>query len=121
MNDKPPMQPAPESTQPPEAEEEAEEQKDTENQEDEQSEEAEEEPMIHAPKDFERGPWLDPANQSYGRGKWLHASYTEFAALAHRLIDLDNVKSAFVVLADNEPGSYKEAMCQEPNLTKQVS
>ena len=28
-----------------------------------------EELILHAPKDFEKGPWLDPANQAYGRGK----------------------------------------------------
>ena len=30
---------------------------------------ADEEPIFHAPKDFKKGPWLDPANQVYRRGK----------------------------------------------------
>ena len=54
----------------------------------------EEELTTHTPKDFERGSWLDPANQSYGRRKQLHASYAEFATVAHHLIDLDNVQSS---------------------------
>ena len=38
-------------------------------------------------------------------GVLTHTSYAEFTALAHGLIDLDNVESAFVVLVDDEPGS----------------
>ena len=30
---------------------------------------ADKEPIIHAPKGFEKGPWLNPTNQVYGRGK----------------------------------------------------
>ena len=33
---------------------------------------------IYAPKDFERGPWMDPSNVEYGRGKRHHASQAGF-------------------------------------------
>ena len=70
-------------------------------------------PPIYAPKEFNKGPWLDPTNQSYGRGKRLHASYAEFAALAHGLVDLEHIESAFAVLADDEPSNYREAMASK--------
>ena len=64
------------------------------------------EPPIYAPKEFDKGPWLNPANQSYRRGKRLHASYAEFAALMHGLVDLEHIKRVFAVLADDEPSNY---------------
>jgi hypothetical protein len=70
-----------------------------------------------APKDFEKGPWLDPNNQSYGR--WMHqkAMYVEMSALAHGHTNLEDVETALVVLADDEPANYRDAI-RSPNAEK---
>ena len=34
-----------------------------------ESDSGESEEQTYAPKDFERGPWMDPSNVEYGRGK----------------------------------------------------
>ena len=64
----------------------------------------------HAPKDFKKGPWLDPENQLYGWGKHHQHIYAATNAIAHRLTDLEQLESAFVVLANDEPANYKEAI-----------
>jgi Reverse transcriptase (RNA-dependent DNA polymerase) len=65
-----------------------------------------------APKDFSRGPWMDPSNVEYGRGR-RHALLSEAAAMAHGERDLEEMETAFVVLANDEPASYKEVMSSE--------
>ena len=62
-----------------------------------------------APKDFERGPWMGPMT-TYGRGKRHRATYTEVVALAHGVLELETSESALVVLAEDEPENYKQAM-----------
>jgi len=85
-------------------EEEAEEHKEKEASEDSERSEA-----PTAPKDFEKGPWMDPGNVEYGRGM-RRALLTEIAALARGTLDLETTESAFVVLAEDEPPSYKDAI-----------
>ena len=67
-------------------------------------------PTVHRTRDFERGPWLDPDDQSYGRGKRHQALYAEMAALAHGYEELERTESAMVVLAEDEPANYREAI-----------
>ena len=71
----------------------------------------------HAPKDFEKGPWLDPSNQSYGRGRRHMGIYAAVNAMAHGLANLEHIESAFVTLADDEPANYREAT-NSPNAAK---
>ena len=68
----------------------------------------------YAPKDFERGIWLNPDNQAYGRGKRHHAIYAAVNAVAQGLADLEHTESAFVILEEDEPANFKEAM-KSPN------
>ena len=60
----------------------------------------------HAPREFDTGPWLNPENESYGKGKRHQALLSETADLAHGLTDLESMESAFVVLAEDEPNTY---------------
>ena len=71
----------------------------------EESDDTHEEPP-HAPLNFERGPWLDPANQVYGRGKRHQALLASISNIAHGLTDLEETKTALVVLAEDEPTNY---------------
>ena len=64
----------------------------------------------HAPKDFERGPWLDPTNTQYRRGKRIKALYAQIAALAEGTENLEQTEQAFMTLAEDEPSNYREAM-----------
>jgi Integrase core domain len=59
--------------------------------------------------DFSRGPWMDPLNVEYGRGR-IHTLLSEATAIAHGERDLEEMETAFVVLASDEPANYKEAM-----------
>jgi hypothetical protein len=70
-----------------------------------------------APKDFKKGPWLDPNNQSYGRGMRRRAMYVEMSALAHGHTNLEDAETAFVVLADDEPANYHDAT-RSPNTER---
>ena len=63
-----------------------------------------------APQDFEHGPWLDPADETYGRGRRRQAATTELIALANGETNLEQVETALVTLAEDEPENYKEAM-----------
>ena len=85
------------------AEERAEEGKDDKIEEDDNEEDV-------APKDFERGPWMHPRNTSYGRGKRHQVLYVEVVALAHRTSSLEETKSTFLVLAEDEPDHYRDTM-----------
>ena len=71
-------------------------------------------PPRHAPKDFERGIWLDLDNQAYGRGKCHHAVYAAINAVAQGIADLEHTESVFVTLEEDEPASFREAM-RSPN------
>ena len=71
----------------------------------------------YAPRDFEKGPWLDPNNKLHGWGKWHQDIYTAINVMAHGLADLEHVESAFIMLAEDEPVNYKEAM-DSPNANK---
>jgi len=83
-----------------------------------QADTREQQPSI-APQDFEHGPWMDPSNTQYGRGqRRAHAALTfEVAAFAYGSLDLESSETAFVTLAPDEPGSYREAM-QSTNSSK---
>jgi hypothetical protein len=64
----------------------------------------------YAPKDFERGPWLDPSNVSYGRGMQHKALFSEIAAFTNGTNALESIEQAFITLAEDEPSSYNKAM-----------
>ena len=64
----------------------------------------------HAPLNFKRGPWLDPANQAYRQEKRHQALLAGVSAMAHRLTDLKETEVALVILAEDEPTNYQEAM-----------
>ena len=82
----------------------------TEKDEKQEAERTEKEDSPHASPDFEKGPWLDPTNVSYGRGQRHKALYTEVAAFAHGTTNLEHTEHALIVLAEDEPENYKEAM-----------
>jgi Reverse transcriptase (RNA-dependent DNA polymerase) len=73
---------------------------------------AEEEPEEeeHAPKDFKRGPWLDPSNTTYGRGRRLKTFYSQVLDISNGTDDLENIERVFVTLANDEPSNYTEAI-----------
>ena len=62
------------------------------------------------PKDFEKGPWLKPLNTTYGRGMRHKALMAEVSNIANGFSELENIESAFVVLAEDELASYRAAM-----------
>ena len=64
----------------------------------------------HAPREFDTGAWLDPANDSYSKGRQHQALMSEMVALAYGLTNLESTESAFVVLAEDEPNTYQDAM-----------
>ena len=66
-------------------------------------------PSQHAPKDFEHGPWLDPNNDSYGRGRRHHALYAATDAIVNGMADLEQVETALITLEQDEPTNYREA------------
>ena len=63
-----------------------------------------------APEDFEHRPWLDPNDETYGRGQRRQAIATELIALANGENNLESIKTALVTLAEDEPENYREAM-----------
>jgi len=68
------------------------------------------EPSI-APRDFEQGPWMNPSNEEYGRGKRRTAHIAhEYAAFAHGVLDLESTAHSFLTLATDEPATFKQAM-----------
>ena len=67
--------------------------------------------IIPAPfLDFEKGQWLNPNNASYGRGKRHQALFAEISVFAHGNTSLEHAAHALVVLADDEPENFREAM-----------
>ena len=71
-----------------------------------EEQDSEDEPE-HAPRDFERGKWLDPANVSYGRGKrHFKALYSEISTIEGGIHN----EHAYVTLASDEPSNFREAM-----------
>lgn len=77
----------------------------------------EEDEDYYAPKDFERGSWLNPESDQYGRGRQHKALFTEVAALAHGTSALESIESAFITLAEDEPANYHEVMIS-PDVSK---
>ena len=67
---------------------------------------------VHAAKDFERGPWMDPRNTEYWRGKRQHTTAIESSqlALANQEQEAGDMEMALLVLADDEPEKYDAAM-----------
>ena len=59
-----------------------------------------------APQDFKHSPWLDPADETYGRGRRHQVAMTELIALENGKINLEQVKTALVTLAEDEPENY---------------
>ena len=60
----------------------------------------------HAPLDFERGPWLNPANQAYGQGKRHQALLAGISNMAQGRTDIEETEVALVVLAEDKPTNY---------------
>jgi hypothetical protein len=46
----------------------------------------------NAPKDFSKGPWMDPSNTEYGRGRRHAALFAEMAALACGRVELEQAE-----------------------------
>ncbi|KAF8503023.1 hypothetical protein JB92DRAFT_3123524 [Gautieria morchelliformis] len=65
-----------------------------------------------APKAFSKGPWMDPENTVWERKKKYSITHRD-SSIAHRRTELEGTERAFMVLAEDEPGSYKEAMRSE--------
>ena len=64
-----------------------------------------------APQDFKHGPWLDPADETYSRGRRCQAAAAaELIALVNGETNLEEVETVLVTLAEDEPENYKEAM-----------
>ena len=72
-----------------------------------QEEESEEE---ITPKDFMGGPWMDPLNVKYGRGRCHTALLAGVQSVTEGSRSLENTEMAMVVLAKDEPANYSEAM-----------
>ena len=72
-----------------------------------QEEESEEE---IAPKEFMRGLWMDPSNVEYGRGRRHAALLAEVQSVTEGSRSLENTETTMVVLAEDEPVNYSEAM-----------
>ena len=70
-----------------------------------------------APKDFYRGSWLDPDNSIYGRGKRSETTHTGMTATTNESSDPKHTERVFVVLAEDEPNNYRDAM-SSPNSQK---
>ena len=66
-----------------------------------------------APQEFEKGGWLDPSDTAYGKGKRRQALLSDAYTLTENISELQNHETAFVVLAEDEPANYKEAMKSE--------
>ena len=60
---------------------------------------------------------MDPKNVQYGHGKQHQALFALVKSLAIGTADLEALESAFVVLAEDEPANYKDAM-NSPNADK---
>ena len=73
-------------------------------------EETEEEEGQGATKDFMKGPWTDPENMEYGRGRCHTALSKEMAALSNGTTNLEMTESAFITLAEDEPLNYRDTM-----------
>ena len=58
---------------------------------------------------FEKGPWNNPDDASYGRGRCHQALLTEVTAFAHSHTNLEHTEHALVTLADDEPANYRES------------
>jgi hypothetical protein len=63
-----------------------------------------------APKDFLKGPWMNPSNTEYGKRRRQVGIIAEMAAMAHGRNELEDTETAYMVLAEDEPENYKEAM-----------
>ena len=66
-----------------------------------------------APQEFEKGGWLDPSDTAYGKGKRHQALLSDAYTLTENTFESQTHETAFVVLAEDEPASYKEAMKSE--------
>ena len=53
-----------------------------------------------AAKEFSRGPWLDPSNNTYGKDRRHTALQAEVAALTHGHSNLKNTEATMVTLAE---------------------
>ena len=73
-------------------------------------EETEEEEEKGATKDFMKGPWMDPENMEYRRGRHHTALSKEMAALANGTTDLETTEPAFITLAEDKPLKYRDEM-----------
>lgn len=57
-----------------------------------------------APKDFTQGPWMDPSDMRYSRGKYYAALFTEIISTTDGSKLLKNTETAMVVLAEDKTG-----------------
>ena len=63
-----------------------------------------------SPRYFSRGPWMDLSNMEYGRGKRNTALLAEVISVTEDLRSLENTEMAMVVLSEDDPTNYNEAM-----------
>ena len=70
-----------------------------------------------APKDFQQGPWLNPENSIYSRGKQSEIIQPEMVTMTCGSMDIKRTEGAFIVLAKDEPNNYKDAM-NSPNAAE---
>ena len=74
--------------------------------------------QLYAPKDFERGVWLDPSNITYGKGQRSkvprkeHSDMSAHTNLAHEITD-----HIFMTLIEDEPPNFRSAM-KSPDCKK---
>ena len=69
-----------------------------------------EEILDQAPQEFEKGEWLDPSDMTYGKGKRHQALLSDAYIILEESLNAQTPETAFVILAEDEPANFKEAM-----------
>ena len=63
-----------------------------------------------APQEFEKGEWLDPSDTTHGKGKCHQAHFSDAHIISEDSLDPQTPETAFVILAEDKPANFKEAM-----------
>ena len=63
-----------------------------------------------APQEFEKGEWLDPSDTTYGKGKHHQALLSDAYIISEDSLNAQTPETAFVILAEDKPANFKEAM-----------